>query len=226
MLTKAVLAASALLLFVSLACVASADWSVGVKSGDWIEYSVSYTGSPTQGHDVTWARMEVLGVSGSNISVSITSQFGDGSLETSNYTLNLATGHLIDDFIIPAGLQVGDSFPDENHGSVTIAQATTQQYAGADRLVLSASAGNNTYVWDQATGVSVEGTSQTDTYSIHTIVQDTNMWQAASPPPQGFTLPTYALLAGVLVVLAALIFAFTAWYLKHKASQRRLRRAL
>jgi hypothetical protein len=31
--------------------------SVGVKKGDWIEYQLAYTGTPTEGHDVTWAKM-------------------------------------------------------------------------------------------------------------------------------------------------------------------------
>ncbi|MCW3999541.1 MAG: hypothetical protein NWE93_04830 [Candidatus Bathyarchaeota archaeon] len=220
MLGKFTLAAALLILLAGLAYFASADFSVGVKSGDWIEYAVSSTGSPTQGHDVTWARMEVQEVSGGNISVSITSRFSDGSNETTNYTLNLATGHLIDDFIIPAGLQVGDSFPDENLGTVTITSAQTLSYAGAERSVLSASIGNNTYIWDQATGVSLEGTSATSEYTIHTIAQSTNMW---SPAKETLGLETIVWVLAVASVFTAVLLVFTAWYIKRKASQRRRR---
>jgi len=37
-----------------------AQVSVGVKAGDWVEYKVSTTGAAEEGHDVVWARMEVL----------------------------------------------------------------------------------------------------------------------------------------------------------------------
>jgi hypothetical protein len=217
MTRKLAVALLACMVAFSCICLVSADYSVGVKSGDWIEYAVSYTGSPTQGHDVTWARMQINSVSGSAISISITSRFSDGSSEVTNSTLNLQTGHLIDGFIIPADLNVGDSFPDENNGNLTITNSKTQVYAAASRTVLSASAGNNSYVWDQATGVSVEGTSQTAAYSIHTVAQATNMWT----PPQGVSLATWVLLAAVLVVITALVLAFTAWYLRMKACQRR-----
>lgn len=165
------------ILVLSLINVAFVDLSVGVKEGDWMEYKVSYTGSPVAGHDVVWARMEVLEVQGTNITVRITSKFFDGSTEQLNTTLNLETGHLIDNFIIPANLTEGDTFFDENLGNVTIAKALQRTYAGAIRTVLSASTSENTYFWDQATGVSVEGNTETPDYTIHTIVDDTNMWR-------------------------------------------------
>jgi len=198
-------AALFLLLCLSLAATANSAISVGVKSGDWIEYAVSSTGSPMQGHDVTWARMEILNVDGTNISVTITSRFSDTSTDTTQYILNLQTGHLIDDFIIPANLNVGDTFLDENLGKVTITQKEQREYAGALRTVVSASVGNNTYVWDQATGVSVEGDSKGSDWTIHTIVSATNMWQ---PTPQmdwtsiGLTIVVVLLIALVLVAFA------------------------
>jgi hypothetical protein len=194
-----------LLLCLSLAAAADSAISVGVKSGDWIEYTVSSTGSPMQGHDVTWARMEILNVDGTNITVTITSRFSDTSTDTTHHILNLQTGHLIDDFIIPANLNVGDTFLDENLGNVTITQKEQREYAGAQRTVVSASVGNNTYVWDQATGVSVEGDSKGSDWTIHTLVSATNMWQ---PTPQtdwtsiGLIIVVVLLFVLVLVVLA------------------------
>lgn len=201
---KLAYATISLILFLSLTATVCA-LSVGVKSGDWIEYTVTYTGQPAQGHDVTWARMEIQSVESTNVSVSITSRFSDGSTKTVNYTLNLQTGHLIDDFIIPANLTVGDIFVDENLGNITITKAESQVYAGALRTVVSASSGNNTYVWDQATGVSVEGTSQTSEYSIHTEVSGTNMWQQAQGV--GYTVLVLYVVFGlvVVVVIAAII---------------------
>jgi hypothetical protein len=48
-------------ILLSVATAASSEGiSVGVKSGDWIEYNVTSSGAPMQGHDVEWARMEVI----------------------------------------------------------------------------------------------------------------------------------------------------------------------
>ena len=38
--------------------------SAGVKRGDWIEYAVNFNGSPNPGHDVNWARMKFLKLTG------------------------------------------------------------------------------------------------------------------------------------------------------------------
>ena len=45
--------ASFIVLIVLVPAAISAEISVGVKQGDWIEYQVSYTGTPAEGHDVT-----------------------------------------------------------------------------------------------------------------------------------------------------------------------------
>ena len=197
----------ALVLVLSLSLPVFADLSVGVERGDWIEYSVTYTGSPSQDHAINWARIEITDVQGTNIYVSITSRYANGTNEVFNSTLNLKTGNLIDDFIIPANLKTGDSFLDQNQGNITISYTEQHIYAGASRTVISASTSQNMYVWDQATGVSVEGTSKQPGYSMKTIVEATNMWQpSASLDPAILALVAVAtaLVAVVLVMLAIL----------------------
>ena len=144
---------------VLLSCLISsvvANLSVGVKKGDWIEYAVTYTGSPGQGHDINWARMEITNVQGTILSVTVNSRYQNGSTEIFNSTLDLQTGKLIDDFIIPANLKAGDTFLDQNLGNITISRVQQQIYAGAPRTVLYASTNQISYVWDQITGVSVK----------------------------------------------------------------------
>ena len=51
-----------LILFLALGSGGFAQLPVGVKRGDWIKYNVTYTGSPFAGHNVNWARMEILDV--------------------------------------------------------------------------------------------------------------------------------------------------------------------
>ena len=104
--------------------------------------------------------MEITEVKGTNISVSITSRYQNGSTEIFNSTLNLRTGKLIDDFIIPANLNAGNSFLDQNIGNITISHVEEHVYSGATRTVLYASTNQSTYVWNKITGVSVEGKSQ------------------------------------------------------------------
>jgi hypothetical protein len=193
-----------LILVLALGSTSFAQLPVGVKKGDWIEYNVTYTGSPLAGHDVNWARMEILNVQGDNITVKITSKNSTGTTENVTSTLNLASGHMIDDFIVPAGLKSGDKFYDENYGNMKITKAEQHEYAGAMRTVIYSAASGNTYVWDQATGVSVEGNSQAPDYSMHTIVTATNMWQ----PSSGLSglivdlLVALALIAIIIILLA------------------------
>ncbi|MGB9915606.1 MAG: hypothetical protein ACPLIG_08865 [Candidatus Bathyarchaeales archaeon] len=175
---------------------------VGVKKGDWIEYRAAFTGTPPAGHEVTWARTEVLDAQGTIIDLNVTTKFANGTLWNEIITLNLATGQLGDEFIIPANLNVGDTFFDKYHGNITISKIEERTYAGATRTVISATAAQSTYYWDQATGVLVEGISEFSDYTIHSIVEKTNMWQ-----PQTFGLEQtvfYALLvlATILIVVA------------------------
>jgi len=201
----------ALILILSSSLPVYADLSVGVEKGNWIEYSVTYTGSPSQDHALNWARIDVTDVQGTDIYVSITSRFTNGSSEVFNSTLNLKTGHLIDDFIIPANLKTGDSFLDQNQGNITISHTEQHIYAGAPRTAISASTSQNKYVWDQATGVSLEGTSEQTDYSMHTIVEATNMWQ----PSTGLNLTTLVFIT-VATVLAVVILAAMAVWLRKK----------
>jgi hypothetical protein len=185
-----------LILALSLSAPVFADLSVGVKKGDWIEYSITYSGAPSRDHAISWARIDVTDVQDTDIYVSITSRYPNGTSEVFNSTLNLKTGHLIDDFIIPANLKAGDTFLDQNQGNITISHTEQQTYVGATRTALYASASQNTYVWDQTTGVSLEGTSKQPDYTMHTIAINTNMWQ----PSSGFDWTVLALVAVVLVV--------------------------
>jgi hypothetical protein len=194
-----------------LLATASGEVSIGVRSGDWIEYNVTSSGAPMQGHDVESARMEIISVDGPEVTAKITSNFTDGSSDTITATLNLETGHLIDDFIIPAGLEVGDSFMDENYGSVNITGSETRTYAGAQRIVLTATILGNTYIWDKETGVSLEGYTEAAAYSIHSIVSATNMWH-----PQTIDLASIVLVIVGVLIIAVLILAGVARCRHHR----------
>lgn len=210
----AIISITVILLFGFCLTVYSAQVSIGVKNGDWIEYNVTSTGAPMQGHDVEWARMEITDVQSLKISVIITSRFTDGSNDTINSILNIETGHLIDDFIIPANLNVGDTFRDENYGNITINNSELRIYAGVQRTTLSATMGNSTYYWDQTTGVSVEGSTQTNQYTIYSVVSDTNIWQSTQKNDTNLTASI--MVVSIILIITGLLIAGIVRYQRKK----------
>ena len=85
-----------------------------------MEYKVTGTGNIPEEHNVTGAKIEILGVDGKKIDVKITSTYSDGREENTTATLNLETGQIGDCFIIPANLNEDDKFPEQTEGTITI----------------------------------------------------------------------------------------------------------
>ena len=197
---KLVLVFISIFLMCSLIGVASATLVVGVKAGDWIEYQVTFTGTPPDpSHSVVEANMTVLNVAGTSIQVNIISTLSNGTQLSTNSTLNLQTGQLIDNFIIPANLQKGDQFYDSAIGkNITVTGIQQKIYGGATRTVINATSGSNTYVWDQVTGVDVEGFSSGEGYTMHTLVSGTNIWQSQVPE---FNVS----IVGSLIIIGAIV---------------------
>ena len=199
---KIVFGILAILVILGSVNVMSAQLNVGVKAGDWITYSVSFTGTPDPSHAISSSNMTVLSVQGTQINVTIDSTYQNGTKITTDSTLNLQTGQLIDNFIIPANLAMGDIFYSSYYGNVTITGQEQKSYAGATRTVLNATLDNNTYIWDQQTGVSLEGISDQPTYTMHSLINQTNMWQAQ--------IPEFGITATVAFATAAIFTILTA----------------
>jgi hypothetical protein len=207
------LALLSIVLVLSLIGASSAQPQAGVKAGDWIEYKVTYQGTPSPDHSIASAKMEVLDVSGPLIYANILATYANGTQENTKVTMNLQTGQLIDDFIIPANLSTGDSFYDSRVGNINITNTIEDSYAGATRTVISAASGGNTYIWDQLTGVSVEGNSKQSDYTMRTIVTATNMWQSTGLDP--IIIYTFIVIV-VIIVVAGTFLLYTRR--KHKPS--------
>jgi hypothetical protein len=193
------------LLFVLIGAVpaiVSANLSVGVKAGDWIEYDVTFTGTPDQLYSVAWFRMEIVSVQGNLIDVAITQRFINGTVQPYNVTINLETGQLGDDLIIPANLNNGDKFFDINVGNITISGAEERNIAGATRTVLSGSTSQTSFYWDRSTGVRVKSISTEPNFNLTVTVSKTNLWE-----PQLFGLNPVVFYAIVIVVVAIIAIA-------------------
>jgi len=182
--------------------VASAEIVVGVKPGDWIEYNVTVTGNVPEEHNVTWARIEVIAVEGKTIDIKVTSRYSDGREETATSTLNLETGQIGDDFIIPANLDNGDTFLEQYEGTITISGVEEKTYMGANRKVVYATTSQTMFYWDQSTGFLVEATSFYTDFTMITKAEKTNMWQTQifGIDPIIFIVPIIAVIVAVSVI--------------------------
>ena len=202
---------AAVLLFVfsvTAADVTVADVSFGVKAGDWIEYTVSTTGAPSEGHDVVWARMEILSIShGEVLAVNTTTKAVNGSFSSLVMTLDPASGQVDVWAIIPADLSMGSSFYDKNLGNIPIIGEEPQTFGGVTRDTTFYNSTERFKRWYKATGVFLEGTDNVGAYSLTATFLRTNMWtpEILGLEPAIF----YAVLAVVVawVVGATLIFA-------------------
>jgi hypothetical protein len=194
----------AVLVSIAFLAVASAEITVGVKPGDWIEYNVTFTGDVPVQHDVTWCRIEVMAVEGKNVYVDITSRYADGSNETVSSTVKLETGQIGEAFIIPANSDKGDTFL-SYEGTIAISGVEETSYAGATRSVVYANTSETTFYWDRSTGFLVEAISSSSEFTMFTKAEETNMWQ-----PQIFGLDQTVFIAlivlAVAIVLVSVIF--------------------
>jgi hypothetical protein len=203
---KLILGLFSFFLALSLISISSAQLAVGVKAGDWIQYKVTFTGTtPDPSHAVVAANLTVLSVQGTAINVNIVSTMSNGTELSSNSTLNLQTGQLIDNFIIPANLSKGDQFFDSNVGNITIANVGQGTYAGTSRTVINATSGSNAYIWDQATGIDVEGFSSGANYTMHTLANATNIWQAQVPEFNSTILGSITIIGAIATVTSAIV---------------------
>ncbi len=183
--------------------VVSAEISVGVKEGDWIEYKITFSGAIPEEHNVEWARFRVLAVEGKTVEVNITSRFTTGILDTITSTLNLETGKIGDAFIIPANLNSGDTFLEQYEGTIKISGVEEKTYAGAKRSVVYATTFHTKYYWDRSKGVLVEGISTYSDFALTTKVEKTNMWQ-----PEIFGLDHIVFIVIIAIVIAIVLAIF------------------
>jgi hypothetical protein len=154
-----------------------AEILVGVEEGYWMEYNIFTTGDVPPGHDVNGAKIEILSVAETKIDIQITSKYSDGTEEIITSTLNLETGQIGDSFIIPANLNAGDTFLEQNEGTLTISGVEEKIYAGAKRTTVYTATSITSFHWDRSTGFLVEATSTYPEFTLTTKAENTNIWQ-------------------------------------------------
>ncbi|UCC58272.1 MAG: hypothetical protein JSW14_08005 [Candidatus Bathyarchaeum sp.] len=181
----------------------SAEISVCVKEGDWIEYQVTFTGDVPEDHAVEGARLEIIDVEGKTIDVNLISIYPNGTEKSLPVTLNLETGQIGDAFIIPANLNSGDTFLEQYEGTITVSRVEEKVCAGANRMVVYATTSHTMYYWDRSTGVLVEATSSYTGFTLTTKAEKTNMWQ-----PQIFGIDPMVFIVLIIVAVVAVLAIF------------------
>ena len=149
--------------------------SVGVKQGDWIEYSASHTGNYPNDLSKRFS-MKVEEIDGKKITVSAEGQNLDGKDWSISETYDLETG-FHDLLLIPSGLDVGDQFYHEEFGNIDIQGAENYEYAGEERTVVWATFLGNTLHWDQDSGVLCQADwNWSSDYEARWILDKTSLW--------------------------------------------------
>jgi hypothetical protein len=187
--------------------------SVGVKKGYWMEYTVSGSGNLPEGHDVVWAKMEVIEVApdGSKFWVNFVSVARNGSIYSAVRDFDFAAGDVEAWLIIPANLSPGDSFYDELSGrDITIQGESTMTIAGATRTVTYTNTTERTKVWDKATGMYVQTIDVLPDYEISANITATNVWE---PQILGLNQNVFYIVMAVVVtaVVTAVVSVAVAW---------------
>ena len=189
--------------------------SVGVRTGDWIEYDINVAGkgTPPPTHDVRWFRMRVLEIQDSAFSVNLTSRYSNGTVGSAIWEFNFTEGNVEGWIIIPSNLGPGDTFYDSSIHTrkpvnVTIQRQEQITVLGASRTVTYGNDSLRHKEWDKATGVFVgslehlKNVTNKDGWYIEDLTVNiranaTNMWRAQIPPNQTWL---YALaVVGVLL---------------------------
>jgi hypothetical protein len=65
--------------------------------------------------------------------------------------------------------------------------------------------GNSSYVWEQETGVSVEGNTTTADYAIYSVASATNMWMPTPTQVGSATLSAVMTVTAVLIIFGLII---------------------
>lgn len=157
--------------------------TLGVKSGDWIEYDIEESLSEHV------QRMEFSNVIGTMLTINMTERTLAGAeISSQTQSIDISTN---EDFptsflsgrvhVIPAELDLNDSvYLSMELGNRTISGEATDVYAGAERRVIFAnfSFQSNQYAlcWDKQTGVLVEATMSAGTFVKILSTLQTNMW--------------------------------------------------
>jgi len=193
---------------------------IGVKSGDWMKYTVisderNFTG---------WQKFDIYSVEGTFFRFNTTTYSDNLSphYETGKYNMSemdsLSVAYpddTIEFIVIPADLKTGDTFYYYSWGPTTIAGENAEIFAGATRQTIYATyvppsgmraeASKIEYKWDKTTGIVLEFLAHfPDGKTSSGKLSETNIWQ---PQQDGnYGLVYAATFVVILIVAVSILF--------------------
>jgi hypothetical protein len=182
--------------------------TVGVKSGDWMDYTATYVGADEPPEEYPEGfKFQIIDVQGTLITANMTYKALNGTVSENSGTYDLKIG-VLQLLVIPAGLTYADVFYHEEYGNITIAGTETGTYAGQTRTVVYATFDDKKVYWDKYTGIFLQSQQVLNGTDVAQDVKlfATNLWLDPNAPDNSGTdeLVFYVKIA-VLVVIAAII---------------------
>jgi hypothetical protein len=179
-----------------------------------MEYNVTTTGTPMSGHDITFARLEIIDVEGTAIKANVSSIADNGTVSTITRNFNLQQGQIQAWVIIPANLGPGDSFYDASiGGNVTIQGEQQKTFLGATRTITYVNTTDRDKQWDKATGIFVTTQDYLENSTVSATATATNMW---SPQILGLDQTVFYVVIGVVVVIAITAVTLAILFVRRK----------
>lgn len=177
-----------------------AQINVGLKEGDWVEYTATYTGNPPDTYPET-ARVEVQTIQGTIITVEIERDLLNGTQTSRTENFDLENG-APDLLIIPSNLGEDEEVYHEDIGNVTIERVEDYNFKGTTRELVYAYVLNTEFSWDRSTGILIEAIQTTDTFTQTLLAVNTNIvqTQASGLDP----LLIYGIVIAVIIIIIVL----------------------
>jgi hypothetical protein len=202
--------------------VLAVDYNPGVSVGQWVEYGNFVLDD--QEPEINRTRVEVIAVSGKEVTLNQWTEYMNGTEETVEKIYNVETGtvdgepaYFPGSYVIAANLNEGDALPPVDLGYI-VNTTETRTYLGSSRSVnivsyTYAAEGytiSESFVYDEASGMQLvyEGETVvaevTQTYSQSII--DTNIFEEATPTPEPTEgIPVEYIYVAVIVVAIVIV---------------------
>jgi hypothetical protein len=180
-----------------------AQVSVGLKEGDWVEYTAAYTGDAPETYPHS-ARIEVQAIQGTLIAVEIITNLQNGTHSSITNTFDLESG-APDLIVIPANLSAGAEIHHEDYGTFALEGMTDYSLEGETRELVYAHVKQTEFSWDRTTGIMIESVQTTETYTQTFQAVDTNIVQTQALDIEP-TVLYGIIIAIVIVVVIILVF--------------------
>jgi hypothetical protein len=209
--------------------VRAANYTVGVKVGDWVEYGqlgVIWSENGTEPsyvadqREIDWAKVEVVSVEETTVSLNVTVHLDNGTEVFTSDDVDVSDNEyslMNNIYVIASNLRSGDSINNETLSipEPTINQTLIRQYAGENRTVnfldhstlYNSSLYESGFYFDQKTGILLEShLKSSDPNNSSSYVEysmkatETNMWSASATTNNNL----YFIIAGAVLVIVAI----------------------